>query len=117
MYDWFDAVCLPQILKINADYRVIISDHGWRSFTEEGKGKRFDGAIVYGEHDLGGIMAINGPDIPEDTEIFCNNIDLLPTILHAFNLPEADVAGNNILTKCSELEDINKLLSGLGYIE
>ena len=116
MYDWFDAECLPQILKIEADYRVIISDHGWKSLQQASPGRRFDGASVWGEHDIGGVIAINGQDIPACTQLNGRNIDVLPTILDALGLPPEDVAGQSILIRSSELTEINSQLSSLGYI-
>jgi len=116
MYDWFDAECLPKILEIKADYRVMISDHGWRSFEQANPGKRFDGAHVWGEHDIGGVIAINGQDIPASTRLNARNIDVLPTILDALELPPEDVMGRSILIRSSEIDEINNQLSSLGYV-
>jgi len=117
MYDWFDATCLPQILEIKADYRATISDHGWKSLPKGKSPRRFEGALVWGEHDLGGVMAISGQDTPAGTQLECRNIDVLPTILDALDLPPVDVAGRSILIRSSELSEINKQLSSLGYIQ
>lgn len=117
VYDWFDATCLPQILEIRADYRVIVSDHGWKSLPEGKAPPRFQGALVWGEHDLGGVIAIYGQDIPPDTQLECRNIDVLPTILDALGLPPEEVAGRSIFIRSSELTEINKRLSALGYIQ
>jgi predicted AlkP superfamily phosphohydrolase/phosphomutase len=116
MYDWFDAECLPRILEIEGECRVIVSDHGWRSYQQGGTGRRFDGAPVWGEHDIGGVLAIAGDDILPRTRLDCRNIDVMPTILDALDLPPEEVTGRSILTRSSDLEEINKRLSDLGYI-
>jgi predicted AlkP superfamily phosphohydrolase/phosphomutase len=115
-YDWFDAFCLPRILDVQAEYRVIVSDHGWKSYSKGQSTDNSDNLMIWGGHDIGGVVAINGPDIQNKTPIYCRNIDILPTVLDILGLPPVEVCGKSILIRSSEIEEINKQLSGLGYI-
>lgn len=104
MYDWFDGTLLPILLEIEADYLVIVSDHGWQNC----KG--------YGQHEPSGVFMVRGEDIPKGLRIETRNIDVLPTVLDVLSLPPVDVAGHNVLIRQSELDEINQQLAGLGYI-
>ena len=104
MYDWFDSILLPLLLKVEADNMVITSDHGWQDC---------DG---YGQHEIQGMFLAKGPDIPQGMRIDCRNIDVLPTVMDILGLPPVDAAGHSILMRQSDLDQINEQLSGLGYI-
>ena len=117
MYDWLDVVLLPQLLSIRARHLIIVSDHGWQSLDVPmdcvGRGT----AKVWGMHHPLGVFMFLGPDVPADTRVDCRNIDVLPTIMEALALPVPDVGGRSVLIRQSELDEIDKHLAALGYIE
>jgi len=104
MYDWFDSTLLPILLQVQANYLVIISDHGWQHHHS------------HGQHEPSGVFMARGDDIPRGLRIECRNIDVLPTVLDILDLPTPSVAGHSVLIRQSELEEINLQLRGLGYI-
>lgn len=105
MYDWFDAELLPKLLEVEADYLVIVSDHGWPKWCEG-----------QGAHDPHGVFLVRGPDIPQGMRAECRNIDVMPTTLDVLELPPEAVAGHSILLRQSDLDAIDHHLEGLGYL-
>jgi predicted AlkP superfamily phosphohydrolase/phosphomutase len=117
MYDWFDEVLLPRLLKVKAEYLVLVSDHGWVSLDEATNPAGSGTAMVWGKHGKDGILALVGPDIPPGIHVDCRNIDVLPTVLEALDLPIPAGGGRSVLVRQSELDEINMHLVGLGYID
>lgn len=105
MYDWFDAEMLPKLLEIEADYLVVVSDHGWPQWAE-----------VQGGHDQHGVYVLRGPDIPAGQRLDARNIDMMPTTLDVLGFEPPAVAGHSVLLRASDLDIIDEHLDGLGYL-
>lgn len=105
LYDWFDAELLPKLLQIEADYLVIVSDHGWPKWAEG-----------QGSHDQHGVYALRGPDVPAGMRLDARNIDIMPTTLDLLGFTPPSVAGHSVLMRSSELDLIDEHLEGLGYL-
>ncbi|NOZ51077.1 MAG: hypothetical protein GXP37_13685 [Chloroflexi bacterium] len=105
MYDWFDAELLPQLLAIEADYLIVVSDHGWPLWAE-----------VQGGHDQHGTYVLRGPDVPAGMRLDGRNIDIMPTTLDLLGFEPPAVTGHSILLRTSELDLIDEHLEGLGYL-
>ncbi len=106
MYDWFDAELLPQLLRIESDTMVVVSDHGWPLWAEG-----------QGGHDQHGTYALRGPDVVAGLRLDARNIDIMPTTLDLLGLEAPHVAGHSVFMRASELDIIDEHLQGLGYIE
>jgi predicted AlkP superfamily phosphohydrolase/phosphomutase len=105
MYDWFDAALLPRLLEIQADYLVVVSDHGWPRWSEG-----------QGSHDQHGVYALRGADVPAGLRLDARNIDIMPTTLDLLGIEPPPVAGRSVLVRESELALIDEHLEGLGYL-
>jgi predicted AlkP superfamily phosphohydrolase/phosphomutase len=67
---------------------MITSDHGFKSGSKRLLSIPKEPAAIAYEHEHHGFLAIKGPGIKKDERIYGSSIlDLVPTVLHHFNLP------------------------------
>ena len=112
MYDWVDRVLLPRVLGIESEWLVIVSDHGWQKLPSP-----VDTPRVWAKHYPGGVFMLSGADIPANILSEAQNIDILPTMLETLGIPvPKEITGRSVLTRQSEIDEVNATLEGLGYI-
>lgn len=103
-YRYHDMM-LDRIMDLMQDdaYLMVLSDHGFYSDHRRIAVLPKDSMAPALEHSKFGIIALKGPNIKKDERIYgASLIDVMPTLLHLFDLPVAKDMPGNVLTQAFE---------------
>ena len=87
------------------DLLLMIEDGSYNISTSIGHNSLFSAPVEWsGDHDLNGLLMITGDEIKRDYKVIANIMDLMPTILHIFNLPIPNDVDGRVLKEIFQRE-------------